>query len=81
MNQMKAFLEKLDLPTKLEIEKYKTLSEHLVPLLERSFNQTLEHGEIPPSWKEAVITVIPKKINSLTCSDYRPISLHNAKVS
>lgn len=113
INQMKAFLEKLDLPSigkkkqndhltspitkeaikkainKLKINKspgsdglsskwYKTFNVQLIPLLEKSFNYTLEYGEIPPSWKEAVITVIPKKNNSETCSDYRPISALNA---
>uniref|UniRef100_A0A671XN45 Reverse transcriptase domain-containing protein n=1 Tax=Sparus aurata TaxID=8175 RepID=A0A671XN45_SPAAU len=61
----------------LPSEWYRTLSEQLIPLLELSFNYTLEYGEIPPSWKEAIITVIPKKNNSETCSDYRPISLLN----
>lgn len=33
---------------------YKTFGEQLIPLLELSLNHTLEHGELPPSWKEAV---------------------------
>lgn len=61
----------------LSSEWYKTFNEQLIPLLEKSFNYTLEHGEMPPSWNEAVISVIPKKKNSETCSDYRPISLLN----
>lgn len=32
---------------------------------------------LPPSWKDAVITVIPKKKESLTCADFRPISILN----
>ena len=61
----------------LPSEWYKTFSQQLIPLLVLSVNYTLDYGEIPLSWKEAVMSVIPKKNNSKTCSDYRPISLLN----
>uniref|UniRef100_A0A3Q2ZLE5 Reverse transcriptase domain-containing protein n=2 Tax=Kryptolebias marmoratus TaxID=37003 RepID=A0A3Q2ZLE5_KRYMA len=61
----------------LPSEWYKSFNEDLLPLLENSFNYTLEHALLPPSWREAIITVIPKKRRSETCSDYRPISILN----
>ena len=51
-----------DLPS----EWYKTLKEQLIPLLEFAFIYTLVYGELPVSWKEAVMTVLLKKKNSET---------------
>uniref|UniRef100_A0A669ELI9 Reverse transcriptase domain-containing protein n=1 Tax=Oreochromis niloticus TaxID=8128 RepID=A0A669ELI9_ORENI len=63
----------------LPAEWYKTMKESLLPLLETSFNYILEGGLVPPSWKEAFISVLPKEgQNRLNCKSYRPISVLNS---
>lgn len=59
-------------------EWYKTFREILVPLLKNCFNQVLRGGETPKSWRQAVISVIPKPGKDKTeCGSYRPISVLN----
>lgn len=42
-------------------EWYKAYREELTPRLKEVCNWVLRGGEVPPSWKEATITVIPKE--------------------
>lgn len=43
-------------------EWYKKFETELTPLLYSTFNWVKEEGFIAPSWKEAIITVIPKPL-------------------
>lgn len=59
-------------------EFYKLLREPVIPLLRNTFNWVLKGGEIPNSWREAFISVIPKEgKDKLDCSSYRPVSVLN----
>lgn len=60
-------------------EWYKTMRVSLLPVLETSFNYIIKGGSIPPSWKEAYISVILKEGKDKTdCKSYRPISVLNS---
>lgn len=59
-------------------EWYKSFREQIVPRLQTACNWALQKGEIPPSWREATITIIPKDAkDKLECKNYRPISVLN----
>lgn len=59
-------------------EWYKNLKGSLTPILLKTFNWVMEKGEIPLSWREAIISVLPKAgKDKLNCSNYRPISVLN----
>lgn len=61
------------------LEWYKEMQNQLIPTMLKTFNWVLRNKSIPPSWKEAVIAVIPKEgKDNLECGNYRPVSLLNS---
>lgn len=59
-------------------EWYKEMNDLLIPMLKKTYNYVIKTGITPPSWKEAVISLIPKDgKNKLECGSYRPISVLN----
>lgn len=59
-------------------EWYRHFRKLIIPQLKNCFNHILTGGEIPPSWKRAVISVIHKPgKDKIECGSYRPISVLN----
>lgn len=65
-------------PDGFSTEWYRTFRSELVPTLLQTFNIALKDGKIPPTWRQATISVIPKEgKDRLDCGSYRPISVLN----
>lgn len=74
INQIK--LIKASGPDGISAKFYKILKKELIPVLKVVLNNLLDHGRIPETWNEALISLLPKKGLEL-CKNYRPISLAN----
>uniref|UniRef100_A0A803K2L7 Reverse transcriptase domain-containing protein n=1 Tax=Xenopus tropicalis TaxID=8364 RepID=A0A803K2L7_XENTR len=65
-------------PDGLPSDWYKTSSEILTPWLQKTIINALDQNQLPPSFSNALIVVIPKEgKDPLNCGSYRPISLLN----
>lgn len=65
-------------PDGFPAEWYKKFRNELSPFLLKILNLALRHGKMPPSWKQATISVIPKGgKDPLNCGSFRPISVLN----
>ena len=59
-------------------EWYRVLRDKLAPMLLRVYNWVLKKSEMPPSWREALVSLIPKEgKNRQECDNLRPISVLN----
>ena len=59
-------------------EWYRAMEGSLLPVLQSTFNWVLKENSIPPSWREAVISLIPKEGKDKSeCGNYRPVSVLN----
>ena len=59
-------------------EFFKKFKNQLAPILLSVFEESFNSGSLPPTLRQAVISLIPKKEkNPLECGAYRPISLLN----
>lgn len=63
-------------PDGLPAEFYKSFADQLAPILLNMFNESLENGYLPPTLRQATISLLLKKDKDpLSCGNYRPISL------
>ena len=53
----------------------KSAADQLAPILTRLYQYSLDFGEIPPDWKNALVVPIFKKGEKHVSSNYRTVSL------
>lgn len=57
------------------------MKDRIVPIMTATFSHVLRFGTMPPSWKDASISLIAKEgKDKLECSNYRPISGLNPSI-
>lgn len=49
--------------------------DEILPVIRHILNTSVSSGEFPSTWKEALVTPLPKKSNPSNLSDFRPISI------
>lgn len=65
-------------PDGFPTEFFRKFAKELAPLLLSVFQESFTAGSLPPTMRQAVISLIPKKEKDpLACGSYRPISLLN----
>lgn len=58
---------------------FKVFKDQLIPYLGKIINEILKGQEMPATWREAAITLLPKEgLDRLEVKNYRPISLLNS---
>lgn len=63
-------------PDGFTAEFFKSFSTELAPLLLEVYNEALTKGQLPPTFRQALISLVPKKgKDPCECRNYRPISL------
>ena len=59
----------------ISVQMLQTFFYGIGPVLLNIVNSSLSHGEVPESWKHAIITPLPKTANPSEPSHYRPVSI------
>ena len=80
VNGVQKLLDKLNIkkasgPDNICCRILRELSAELAPVLTSIYNQSLESGEIPTDWSQALVAPIFKKGSHHLAENYRPVSL------
>jgi len=54
---------------------YRECATELLHVLSKLINFSINKGEVPKAWKQAIITPVPKSAPAVSVSDWRPISV------
>ena len=62
-------------PDEIPVFIIRAAASQLAPILARIYQRTLDHGEIPQDWRDALVVPIFKKGERHIAANYRPVSL------